>query len=85
MTSTKKFKKIFKELAPQVDSGGKITIKFNEDGLGFWGLVCCDCSLIHEIVFKKNNDGSIDTFWYRDDFTTDLTREVKKLIKKNGK
>jgi len=39
-------------------------------------IECCDCSLIHWVRFKVD-DNKVTTYWYRDDYETAQVRKNK--------
>jgi len=66
----------------------KIDLKFfDEDPVvleelpAVFTLECCDCGLVHLVLVEKIDKG-IELGFFRDDKTTELIRENKKLKKK---
>jgi len=45
-------------------------------------LACCDCNLVHAILYSVVNKDCVEVIMYRDDYLTDLERKKEREKKK---
>ena len=83
---TKELKRIFNDerWSDSLEGNkGTYDVPLNDEGFGMIHEECCDCGLVHYVVYEAKKNKLIVHKERDDDFTW-VGREVKKLLRKIG-